>query len=178
MSVCSNPPSSVGVGGVQVQNSIGQNSIGQISFADQPQFEFRLLEKSELPRILPLLKFLNPTFSEELMLSRLAEMADQGYECVAVFREGQIVACSGIWIFTKVYCGRFIEPDNVCVDPSYRSHGLGARMIEWICRYGEARGCDVSELNAYTSNHAGHKFWLNQGYKILGFHFQKELRRP
>lgn len=137
----------------------------------------RMLARDEHVRILPMLRVLNPHFTDELMLARLTEMSEQGYECAAAFHNDEIVGCCGIWIFTKVYCGRFIEPDNVCVHPEWRSSGLGAKLIDWVMRYGEANGCDVAELNAYVHNGSGHKFWMNQGFKILGFHFQREFAK-
>ena len=142
--------------------------------------EIRLLAPPEIPRILPLLKLLNPTLSEGLILGRLREMMTQSYECAAAFEGDELVACCGIWIFTKIYCGRFVEADNVCVHPDHRSGGLGARLIDWVHAYGESRGCIAAELNAYVHNSAAHKFWFNRGYRILGFHFEKALvpRRP
>ena len=91
------------------------------------ELEIRLLRRDEISRIVPLLDILNDRkMPEATIRARLDEMLTQGYECVAAFHGERIVGCSGVWIFTKVYCGRFIEPDNVCVDPEYRSHGVGA----------------------------------------------------
>ena len=33
------------------------------------------------------------------------------------------------------------------------------------------------ELNTYVTNDRSHKFYFNQGYSILGYHFQKELNK-
>jgi ribosomal protein S18 acetylase RimI-like enzyme len=77
---------------------------------------------------------------------------------------------------TRFYCGKTIEPDNVIVDPEYQSKGIGEIMIDWVLEYGRKENCDVSELNAYVTNPGGQRFWMNQGFRILGFHFQKLLK--
>lgn len=137
--------------------------------------QLRLLERDELPSILPLVQILNPSLPRELLAARLQEMISQGYQCLGVFCADQLVAIAGLWIHTHFWSGRMIEPDNVVVHPDYRSSGLGERMMAWIYEYGREQGCVVSDLNCYITNHGGHKFWANQGYKILGFHYQKDL---
>ncbi len=35
--------------------------------------------------------------------------------------------------------------------------------------------CKTIELNTYVQNEKSHKFYFNQGFHILGFHFQKYI---
>jgi GNAT superfamily N-acetyltransferase len=136
---------------------------------------FRLLEQYEAEAILPFLELLNPGLAKEVLLQRLSEMNQQGYICVGGYMGGQLIAISGLWILNKAYVGRHIEPDNVVVHPDYRSTGVGEKMMQWIFNYGRDNGCIASELNCYTSNNAALRFYLNQGYDVLGFHLQKKL---
>jgi GNAT superfamily N-acetyltransferase len=76
---------------------------------------------------------------------------------------------------TKYYVGKHIEPDNVIIHPDYRGSGVGEALMKWIYNYAISQGCVASELNCYVSNNAGQKFWINQGYNVIGFHFQKQL---
>ena len=48
-------------------------------------------------------------------------------------------------------------------------------MMAWVYAYGRTKDCVASELNCYTTNSGAQKFWANEGYKILGFHYQKQL---
>ncbi|MCC6818969.1 MAG: GNAT family N-acetyltransferase [Bacteroidia bacterium] len=137
--------------------------------------DIRLLEKSELPIILPLVQLLNPNTEEEILLNRLNEMAQTNYECVGVFVEGNLVGIAGLWLLTKLYNGRHLEPDNVIISQEYQGKGLGKLLFEWINQYALSKGCEVLELNCYVHNSPAHKFWMNEGYKILGYHFQKNL---
>lgn len=136
---------------------------------------FAIIPKEELECIIPFLQLLNDKIPLEQLQERLADMRSQHYECVGVYDDGKLIGVSGLWIMTKYYVGRHIEPDNVIIDPAYRGRGIGEQLMEWIYDYGRSRGCVASELNCYVSNNAGQKFWMNQGYKIVGYHFQRKL---
>jgi diamine N-acetyltransferase len=138
-------------------------------------YSFNLIAPDKIYAIIPLLLQLNNKIDEETMRSRLSEMITQGYECVGVYDADKLIGISGLWILTKYYIGRHIEPDNVFILPEYRGKGIGEKLMEWIYAYAKSRGCVASELNCYVTNNGGQKFWINEGYKILAFHFQKQL---
>jgi GNAT superfamily N-acetyltransferase len=136
--------------------------------------DIRLIEKENLHSIIPFLQMLNEKIPVETLTERLEEMVKQGYECVGVFEGDRLVGICGLWFLTKYYVGKHVEPDNVIIHPDYRGTGLGEQMMEWIYNYARSKGCVASELNCYVSNTGGQKFWINEGYKIIGFHFQKK----
>jgi GNAT superfamily N-acetyltransferase len=137
--------------------------------------DIRLIPNEDILTIIPLLQVLNPQLSNELLTYRLQEMVKQDYRCVGIFDDDKLIGCSGLWILTKYYVGRHIEPDNVVILTEYRGQGIGKKLMEWIYDYAIANGCEASELNCYITNEAGQKFWMNEGYKILGFHYQKKF---
>jgi GNAT superfamily N-acetyltransferase len=102
-------------------------------------------------------------------------MRNHSYNCLGVFDGERLIAICGFWILVKYYVGKHIEPDNVLVLPEYRGRKIAEQMMDWINDYGKKHGCIASELNCYVSNSAGVKFWINQGYKIIGYHFQKHF---
>ena len=141
----------------------------------KPPVAIRLIEKDSLSSIIPFLRMLNDKIPVETLSERLEEMVKQGYECVGVFEGDRLVGICGLWFLTKYYVGKHVEPDNVIIHPDYRGTGLGEQMMDWIYNYARSKGCIASELNCYVSNTGGQKFWINEGYKIIGFHFQKKL---
>ena len=48
--------------------------------------------------------------------------------------------------------------------------------MDWLEKHAKTIGCEALELNAYVTNHAAQKFWMNEGHRIIGFHFQKKLQ--
>lgn len=76
---------------------------------------------------------------------------------------------------TRHYAGKSCEPDHIYIHPNHRNKGIGKKLFEFIYRYAKEKGCETSELNSYVSNYRSHKFYLNEGYEIKGYHFLKEL---
>ena len=135
--------------------------------------EIKLIKKEEIFSIIPLLKVLNSQIADDTLKHRLTEMVSQGYECVGVYEQKKLIGICGLWILTKHYVGKHIEPDNVIFLPEYRSMGLGHQLMAWVYDYGRRRGCIASELNCYLSNESGQRFWEREGYKAIGYHYQK-----
>lgn len=139
----------------------------------EPRFE--LLPREQISNIIPLLRLLDDKITEEVLKERLNEMFDRGYICLGVFDSDKLIGISGLWILTKYYIGRHIEPDDVVILPEYRGQGVGEKMMEWIYKFAKEQGCVASELNCYVGNSAGQKFWANESYRIIGFHYQKKF---
>lgn len=138
-------------------------------------FEIGLIEKEEMEVIIPLLQQLNPAISYEILKKRLQEMLLQNYQCVGAYHGVRLVGISGIWMLTKYYVGKHFEPDNVFVLPEYQGKGVGQQLFDWIFGYAKSKGCTASELNCYTSNETGQRFWEKQGYELVAYHYQKKL---
>jgi GNAT superfamily N-acetyltransferase len=139
------------------------------------QIEIKLIANDQIFSIIPLLRTLNGAIPEAVLRSRLNEMLEQGYRCAGIYSEHNLIGICGLWIITKYYVGKHIEPDNVVILEEYRSNGLGKRLITWVCSYAKSQGCIASELNCYLSNEKGQAFWDGQGYKKIGYHYQRTI---
>lgn len=138
-------------------------------------YTVKIIEENEISSILPYLKMLNEKTDEAILVSRLKEMMEHNYKCVGVYDNENLIGITGFWILYKHYVGKHIEPDNVIIHPDYRSKGIGELMMNWLYTYAKAEGCLAVELNCYVSNHKGVRFWIQQGYRIIGYHMQKLL---
>ena len=136
----------------------------------------KILAKENIFDIIPLLKQLNEKTPSKLLKSRLLEMTEQNYECAVMFDKDKLIGVCGIWYMTRHYIGKSMEIDHVIIDDNYQNKGLGKYFLKWIYNHAKSKGCEASELNAYTSNPKSHKFYYNEGYNIYGFHFLKVLR--
>jgi GNAT superfamily N-acetyltransferase len=135
--------------------------------------EINLIPLDKLISIIPLIQLLNPTLPETLLQSRLEEMANQGYQCVGLYLDKQLIGICGFWILTKFYVGKHIEPDNVLIQPEYRRQGYGKQLLNWVYEYGKSQGCIASELNCYVTNETGNAFWEQEGFAKIGYHYQR-----
>lgn len=138
-------------------------------------YNIQLIPKDKILSIIPFLQQLNPKISKSTLEQRLQDMIQSGYECVGVYEHKKIVGISGLWFLTKYYVGKHVEPDNVYILPEYQGKGLGKLIINWIFEYAKSNGCMASELNCYTDNKKGQKFWNQMGYELVAYHYQKKL---
>ena len=137
---------------------------------------FNKILKEEIPQILPMIQqLMGHQFSDEILTQRFSEMFGQNYECFGIFDEQKIIGVFGMWFMTRHYAGRSCEPDHIFIQEEYRSKGVGKKLFQFIYSYAEQKGCETSELNSYVSNYRSHKFYLNEGYEIKGYHFLKKL---
>mgnify|MGYP000091340972 CR=1 FL=1 len=139
-------------------------------------YEFKIIPNSNLDQIIPLVYELNEEkVDKELLKSRFDDMKQQNYKCAGVFKANKLVGISGLWFSTRHYIGKSIELDHVYLLPEHRGNGLGKQFMVWIYNYAKEHGCSSVELNTYVQNHPSHKFYFNEGFKILGYHFLKKL---
>ena len=137
---------------------------------------FSLLSHNDIPQIVPLIKVFNENkFSDEVLLNRFKEMFSQQYECVGIFDQNRLIGVAGLWYQMRHYSGRSCEVDHVYIDERFRSEGIGKKLFTFIEAHVTSKGCEAVELNTYVQNSASHKFYYNLGFKILGFHFLKEI---
>ncbi len=137
--------------------------------------EIKLIETKNILSIFPLLKELNSNTSDTILKQRLLEMTTQHYKCVGMYLNNELIGISGLWFLTRHYCGRTIEPDHVVINLKYRNKGLGKKLFEWIYNYAQSIGYEATELNTYIENVKSHKFYENEGFKKLGYHYLKKF---
>ena len=134
------------------------------------------LNTEDIDRILPLVQELNPELSARTIIKNQKEMFRLStYRCFGLFQGDNLIGISSGWITIRHYSGKQLEIDNVIVASKYQSKGYGARFIELIEQWSREQGCKTLELNTYLNNSRSHKFYFTQGFKILGFHFYKDL---
>ena len=136
----------------------------------------KIIPKEDILTVLPLLQQLNVKTPAAVLSERLIDMSNQNYKCAGVFDKEKLIGISGLWFLTRHYIGKTIEPDHVVIDSTYRGKNIGKQLFDWIYNYAKENGYEATELNAYTGNRKSHKFYLNEGYEIYGYHFIKVLR--
>lgn len=134
-----------------------------------------LKSKPEMLEHIALLQEMYPNLSVEDYAKDLDEMIPNNYIQVAVFENGECLGLSGVWFGTKLWCGKYIELDNIIVSNKFRSKGVGKLIFDYVQNLGEEMGVSMLSLDSYTTNHKAHKFFYNEGFGPKGFHFIKVL---
>ena len=112
-----------------------------------------LVSLDDMRTIYPLITQSNPEIGEALFEQRLHAMREEGgYRCIAAYRDGAMVGVAGFWTGTALWCGKYVEPDNVVVDRELRSGGIGAAMMTWLETEARRLGCELLKLEAGGSS--------------------------
>lgn len=139
-------------------------------------FTFKIIKPKQIDLIVPFVEKLNNyKVPYAVLKQRFSEMILQNYECAGVFYDDKLIGVCGLWFSTRHYTGKSVELDHVFIDEAYRGNGLGKQFFEWIYNYVRKKNCEAVELNTYVGNYASHKFYYNEGFNILGYHFLKRL---
>jgi GNAT superfamily N-acetyltransferase len=135
-----------------------------------------LASREEMLEHLDILQELYPTLTEQEYYELLTEMLpNNNYGQVAVFDEGKCVGLSGYWIGTKLWCGKYLELDNVIVKSDARSKGVGQIISAYLEEKAARHHCTIQVLDAYRTNDKAHKFYTQQGFEPVGIHFIKVM---
>ena len=108
----------------------------------------------------------------ELMLS---DMITKGYSQIEIKTNNQTIGVVGIWENTKLWCGKYIELDNVVLSSEFRSQGVGNKLMVFIEKYASKNEVKLLACDAYNDNYKAIKFYYNQGFIGRGVHFVKKI---
>lgn len=138
---------------------------------------FELIDPLEnLERVLYLLNLLNPEMTSDTIEKLLHQMSQlPNYRCFGLFEGKKLIGISSGWTTVRIYCGKQLELDNVIIDSKIQSKGFGNYFIDKIKQWALANEYQSIGLNTYVQNTRSHKFYYNQNFKVLGFHFEYKL---
>jgi ribosomal protein S18 acetylase RimI-like enzyme len=138
--------------------------------------QFKILTNShEMMDCYELIKLLNPELGQQEYAHLISEMIPNHYKQLIALQNGLIMGVCGYWINTKIYCGKYIELDNVVVDSKNRNQKIGEQLCLKVLEIAEKEHCKVAMLDAYLENEEAHRFYERLGYRKEGFHFIKKL---
>ena len=135
-----------------------------------------LIDKEEMLKNLSVLQDLYPSLTLSEYSSELDLMLPHNYGQVGVFEGDICLGLSGFWIGTKLWCGKYLELDNIVVSKTQRSQGIGKLMFDFLHKKALENDCTMLSLDSYTTNFKAHKFFYNEGFAPKGFHFINILK--
>jgi GNAT superfamily N-acetyltransferase len=130
-----------------------------------------LKSKEEMLTAYDILLEVYPNLKMEEYSNELDIMLPHKYGQVAVMDGETIAGLTGYWIGSKLWCGKYMELDNVVVAEKYRRKGVGKMLFEYMEKWAKEEKCTMLALDSYTTNFKAHRFFYGQGYGPKGFHF-------
>ena len=135
-----------------------------------------LIDKEEMLKNLSVLQDLYPSLTLSEYSSELDSMLPHNYGQVGVFEGDICLGLSGFWIGTKLWCGKYLELDNIVVSKTQRSQGIGKLLFDFLHKKALENNCTMLSLDSYTTNFNAHKFFYKEGFAPKGFHFINILK--
>jgi GNAT superfamily N-acetyltransferase len=135
-----------------------------------------LIDKEEMLKNLSVLQDLYPSLTLSEYSSELDLMLPHNYGQVGVFEGDICLGLSGFWIGTKLWCGKYLELDNIVVSKTQRSQGIGKLIFDFLHKKALENDCTMLSLDSYTTNFNAHKFFYKEGFAPKGFHFINILK--
>lgn len=127
--------------------------------------------KEEMLTSFPLIKEMYPNITQEAYSDELDLMIPNNYKQVIVLQENEMLGISGYWVGNKLWCGKYLELDNVFTSSKHRSKGVGDLIFQHLENKAKELNCTMLALDSYTDNFKAHKFFYDKGYIPRGFHF-------
>lgn len=140
----------------------------------------KLLEittKEQMLENFELLQEVYPSLKQEEYSRELDDMIPNNYGQVGVFKNKKCIGLTGYWIGTKLWCGKYMELDNVVVSEKYRKEGIGKMIFEYMEQKAKELDCNMLALDSYSDNLKAHKFFHKHNYIPRGFHFINILNK-
>ncbi|KXF83321.1 GNAT family N-acetyltransferase [Enterovibrio coralii] len=128
-------------------------------------------QDSDLPKVLDLLIQLRPQFTPETLLHQIKKQRESGYQLVYVESEGNILGVAGFVEGEKLSWGKYIYVDDLVVDESSRSQGVGTLLINWFKKRCKKEGFNQLHLDSGVQRYKAHRFYQREKFRISSHHF-------
>ena len=131
--------------------------------------------ESEVDAIVPIMNELRPQYSEEQLKLKIVNLMDHGYK-IAYAHDGINVMSVGGFVFREnLALGKHVYLDDLVTNGRIRSQGAGKTLLNWIMRHAKTQGCTHISLDSHVTRFEAHRFYLREGFHIVGHHFEKAL---
>jgi GNAT superfamily N-acetyltransferase len=138
-----------------------------------PSITIRPAETPEdLARCFPVMRELRPHVDAAAFAAQVeVQRRDEGYTLAMVEVDGVVAVVAGYRVMTTLAWGRAMYVDDLVTAETYRSRGLGGRLLQWLMQRARELGCGQFHLDSGTQRRDAHRFYHAQGMTISSFHF-------
>jgi len=131
-----------------------------------------LVEKeTQIEQAADLLLHLRTDYNRSQLIQQIKQQQTKGYQLAITYDALNAVCVAGFVISEKLAWKKHLYVDDLVSEPTHRSKGAGAAMIQWLKDYASAQGCQQLHLDSGVVKFAAHKFYLREGFRIASHHF-------
>lgn len=132
-------------------------------------------EPALLARAEPVHRQLRPHLADDYAATMAGIFADGGEMIVAMNSAGDVAGVAVYRCFRNTFSGVRFYVDDLVVDVSQRSSGVGKAMLAWMRQEAARRGANGLQLESGTQRTQAHKFYFREGFVINAFSFKQDF---
>jgi GNAT superfamily N-acetyltransferase len=112
---------------------------------------------AEIMACWPVLAQLRPHIQPEQALALIRQQFKEGYRLAFVRRDEKVVGAAGFRMLHNLAWGKFCYVDDLVIDETSRSAGVGSELIGWLREAARSEGCARLELDSGVQRFDAHR---------------------
>lgn len=126
----------------------------------------------------PVMVQLRPHVKQSEFVARVRVLERQGYRLAFVREAGRVIAVAGFRPLESFAWGRVLYVDDLVTDETWRSRGVGHRLLDWVLARAREEGCGEVHLDSGVQRLDTHRFYEREGFRYVANHFRIRLDGP
>lgn len=130
---------------------------------------------ADLQACFPAFKELRPHLSAADFLPQIRRQQAQGYQVLALMRDGDIKSAAGFRLGEFLAWGKILYVDDLTTPASERGRGYAGQLLDWLIEHARANACKALHLDSGYARHAAHRLYLRKGLQLSSHHLSLEV---
>lgn len=126
---------------------------------------------NDIPKLIPVLRVLRPSRTEEELAKLLEILFDEGYKLAFIGDEKIAFSAIGFRIQTFLYSGKTLYIDDLVTLENHRKKGYGKLLLDYVKNIAKEMNCETFSLDSGILRKEAHRLYLNEGLLIDSLHF-------
>lgn len=133
--------------------------------------ELSLETHVDIQHVFPFVSQLYPSMTQQECVARFdAIMAQGNYYLLLATLDNVHIGMCGLWLGTKLWCGKYLEVDNLVIDTQHRGNGISTKMLNFIIAHAKKQDCDAVALDVFQHNASANALYDKAGFEAPGYH--------
>lgn len=129
----------------------------------------------EIEKCYSILSQLHPHLQQNYFLEMVHRQQQRGYQLAYLSESDIVKSVAGFHIAESFSWKKHLYVHDFVTDENSRSQGCGSTLLTWLVDHARVNDCEQLHLDSRVTRYATHKFYLNKGLIIGGYHFLMEL---
>lgn len=118
---------------------------------------------------------LRPNISKDQFLPQVRRQQGQGYQIVALRRDGEVKSAAGFRIAEFLAWGNVLYIDDLTTLESARGNGYANSVLDWLTAHAKQMQCASLHLDTGYTRHAAHRVYLKKGFQLNCHHLALQI---